>query len=152
MMTALFIMLIVWLRLSRANADSVDGSEATAYLETGSDNASYNFSCYECRGTVGEVTNCGESLTMEEDIVQIATVPCNHVCTKAVSYKIDQKIYVTRNCSQSCDPGCAMAAGTGTCWYCCTSELCNGASAIASWDGSFLLIGMWSMSKAYQLF
>eukprot|EP00057_Strongylocentrotus_purpuratus_P022953 XP_011677427.1 PREDICTED: uncharacterized protein LOC105444633 [Strongylocentrotus purpuratus] len=126
MMAALYFVLMMWLPICRASTeemytipDQFTLGPIEAYVS--------NFSCYECQGIVGEVTNCGESLVAEEDIAVSDTIPCNNVCTKAVTYKMDQKIYVTRNCSQSCDPGCKMRAGTGTCWYCCHGDLCNGA-------------------------
>nr|XP_054754308.1 uncharacterized protein LOC129260335 [Lytechinus pictus] len=132
MMAPLYFMLLMWLPLCRANTEET--STVLDLFTYGLNNEVnlFNFSCYNCQGIVGEVTNCGESLVAEEDIAVIERIPCNNVCTKAVRYKMDQKIYVTRNCSQSCDPGCTMRAGTGTCWYCCHGNLCNGANQKAS--------------------
>lgn len=133
MMAVFYIALMMWLPLcSRASTEQPMGSTdfTTAevkYSPVSSPNTNASFECYSCLGVVGEVTNCGESLTAEEDLAVVGFVQCNTVCTKAVRYKIDQKIYVARNCSESCDPGCTVRGGTGTCWYCCEGNLCNGA-------------------------
>ncbi|PIK56742.1 hypothetical protein BSL78_06384 [Apostichopus japonicus] len=85
-----------------------------------------SFSCIECHGIVGEVTNCGE-------VIEIGTlhtmVNCSGFCMKKLQYYMDQRIGVERNCTDECTEGCIMSLGTSTCMSCCRGDACNEATA-----------------------
>ncbi|XP_022109977.1 uncharacterized protein LOC110989710 [Acanthaster planci] len=82
--------------------------------------------CYQCHGVMGEVTDCGVNLHPDDTL---NTTRCAHSCAKIVTYMIDQKIAITRDCVEQCEDGCVKDIASH-CYYCCNTTLCNGSAGL----------------------